>query len=90
MMYPLITFNDNTEITHSEILKDGTVEVYVETPDKHDGFHHLKCYIPGYKIAEVNGYTDSEVAKYMKEIRKMAHLIIRFARGGGFENAPII
>ena len=42
MMYPFMTLNDDTEITHFEI------------------------------------------------IRSAAHLIIRFARGGGFENAPNI
>lgn len=33
MMYPYATFNDDTEITHSEMLPDGRVKVYIETPD---------------------------------------------------------
>ena len=32
MMYPFMTLNDDTEITHSELRPDGTVKVYVETP----------------------------------------------------------
>ena len=28
-----MTLNDDTEITHSEMLPDGKVKVYIETPD---------------------------------------------------------
>ena len=34
MMYPFLTLNDNTEITHSEMKCDGRVKVYIETPDE--------------------------------------------------------
>ena len=87
MMYPLMTLNDNTEIVHSETLPDGRVKVYIETPDSKDDFHHMTIYLPDYKIEEVYRYTADEVEKYIKMIRKMAHLIIPFAAGGGFENA---
>ena len=40
MMYPFMTLNDDTEITHSEMKPDGRVKVYIETPDEKDGFHH--------------------------------------------------
>ena len=33
MMYPYMTLNDDTEITHSEMKSDGKVKVYIETPD---------------------------------------------------------
>ena len=39
-MYPYLTLNDDTEITHSEMKPDGRVKVYIETPDEKDGFHH--------------------------------------------------
>ena len=39
MMYPFMTLNDETEIVHSDMNADGTVKVYIETPDKKDGFH---------------------------------------------------
>ena len=38
MMYPFMTLNDDTEITHSEMRADGRVKVYIETPDEKDGF----------------------------------------------------
>ena len=90
MMYPFLTLNDDTEIVHSEILPDDSVRVYVETPDDKNGFHHMTVYLPDYRIDEVHNYTPKEVEKYLEIIRSMAHLIIRFARGGGFENAPNI
>ena len=34
MMYPFMTLNDDTEITHSEMKPDGRVKVYIETPDE--------------------------------------------------------
>lgn len=34
MMYPFLTLDDETEITHSDVLPDGTVKVYVEKPDE--------------------------------------------------------
>ena len=37
MMYPYMTLNDDTEITHSEMKPDGRVKVYFETPDDNGG-----------------------------------------------------
>ena len=44
MMYPYLTLNDDTEITHSEMKPDGRVKVYIETPDEKDGFHSAVCW----------------------------------------------
>ena len=38
-----MTLGDDTEISHSKMKSDGTVEVYIETPDEKDGFHSAKC-----------------------------------------------
>ena len=43
MMYPYMTLNDDTEITHSEMYPDGKVKVYIETPDETGGFHDAIC-----------------------------------------------
>ena len=53
MMYPFMTLNDDTEITHSEMYPDGTVKVYIETPVD-GGFHDATCWLPMYRW-EVNG-----------------------------------
>lgn len=87
MMYPFMTLEDTTEIVHSEYLPNDTLKVYVEKPDEKDCFHHMTCYLPDYKITEVQGFTQNEVQKYMDIIRSTAHLIIQFSKEGGFENA---
>lgn len=87
MMYPFMTLDDDTEITHSEYLPSHKVKVYVETPDERDCFHHMTCYLPDYSVEEVTGYSEDEVNRYMDTIRSTAHLIMEFSKTGGFENA---
>ena len=55
-MYPYMTLNDDTEITHSEMKENGQVKVYIETPDEKDGFHNVICWLPEYKWEKNNGY----------------------------------
>ena len=87
MMYPFMTLNDETEIVHSDMREDGTVKVYIETPDEKDGFHNMTCYLPTYKIENVNGYSEEQVENFMEIIKSTAHLLMEFAKEGGFENA---
>ena len=89
MKYPFLTLDDNTEIVHSEMFPDGNVQVYVEKPDEKDCFHNASCYIPGYEWRDINGFSDEEIAKYQEIIESTAHLILDFARKGGFENASV-
>ena len=90
MLYPLLTLNDDTEIVHSEMHDDGTVRVYIETPDEHVGFKHAECTIPGYIWSNVSYYSPAELSYYEKLIRKMAHLILDFSQKGGFGHAPAV
>jgi hypothetical protein len=86
MMYPYVTLDNDTEITHSEMLSDGRVKVYIETPDLKDGFHNAVCFLPEYAW-ENNGYSDEEM-KYFKEfVHNNAHLIMEFSKEGGILNA---
>ena len=87
MMYPFMTLDDDTEITHSEMRPDGTVKVYIEKPDAKDCFHHAACYLPGYVWSDVYGFTRKDVERYLEIIRSVAHLILEFAQEGGFEHA---
>ena len=75
MIYPFMTLEDDTEITHSEMLPNGEVKVYVETPDAHDCFHSMVCYLPSYRVEDVLGYSEDEVNKYLDFIKQAAHLI---------------
>ena len=83
MMYPFLTLNDDTEITHSEMQPDGTVKVYIETPDEKDGFHHAVCWLPQYRWEEIDGYSDAEMEYFKQLVRKNAHAIMEFSRDGG-------
>jgi hypothetical protein len=87
MMYPFMTLNDDTEITHSEAQPDGRVRVYIETPNAKDGFHSAVCWLPDYAWQDIRGYSESEMAYYRQLVRNNAHLILEFARDGGVLNA---
>ena len=76
MMYPYLTLNDDTEITHSEMLPDGRVKVYIETPDLKDVFHNACCYRPDYTWENIFGYSGTEIIYFEQLIRNNAHLII--------------
>ena len=87
MMYPLITMDDNSEIVHSEMQPNGKVKVYIEKPDEKDCFHHATCWLPGYQWEDIHGFTQNEVSEYQAVIESLSHLILRFAKEGGLENA---
>ena len=87
MMYPYMTLNDNTEITHSEMKSDGKVKVYIETPDERVCFRHATCWLPEYKWEDICAYSDAEMEYFKNLIRNNAHLIIEFSQEGGITNA---
>ncbi len=87
MMYPFMTLNDDTEITHSEMKEDARVKVYIETPDEKDGFHSAVCWLPEYRWESIQGYTEEEMDYYKKLVKNNAHLMIEFSQNGGILNA---
>lgn len=87
MMYPFMTLNDDTEITHSEMKPDGRVKVYIETPDEEDGFHNATCYLPDYTWEKISGYSDEEMDFFRRLVQNNAHLIMEFSQEGGILNA---
>ena len=87
MMYPYLTLNDDTEITHSEMKADGSVKVYIETPDDEGGFHSAVCWLPEHRWEDVRGYSPSEMTYFKKLVRNNAHLMIEFSKDGGVLNA---
>jgi len=86
MMYPFIQLNDNTEIVHSEILEGEQVKVYIEKPIE-GGFCSATCYLPSYEWSEIIGFSKTDIDNYQEILESTAHLIIRFAWDGGFDNA---
>ena len=74
-MYPFMQLEDNTEIVHSEILKDEKVKVYIEKPIE-GGFNSATCYLPKYKGDEIVGFSDNDIDKYQEILESTTHLII--------------
>ena len=67
-------------------MQNGRVKVYIETPDKTDGFHDATCWLPEYDW-ESHGYSDIEMAFFKDLIRDNAYLIMEFSQVGGILNA---
>lgn len=86
MMYPFLQLDDQTEIVHSDMMSDGSVKVYIEKPVD-GGFHSATCFLPRYEWKDIDGFTDADITRYQKIVESVAHLIIQFSQGGGFENA---
>ena len=72
MMYPFMTLNNDTEITHSEMNTDGKVKVYIETPDDNGGFSNATCWLPEYKWENIQGYSETEIAYFNQLLHKNA------------------
>ena len=87
MMYPFMTLSNDTEITHSEMKPDGSVKVYIETPDETGGFHSATCWLPEYRWETISGYSETEKAYFKQLLRNNAHLILEFSQEGGVLNA---
>lgn len=90
MMYPYLTFEDGTEVVHSDLIsEDGTdtVLVHFERPAEH-GFDSARCKLPDYQWTLWEGsFTETEIASFEAFIRNNAHLLYRFAREGGVKVA---
>ena len=87
MMYPFLTLDDQTEIVHSEMYEDGSVKVHMEKPAEKDCFHYATCYLPQYQWEDVFGFSEEEMNRLKEVVESTAHLILRYSKEGGFENA---
>ncbi|MCL2109704.1 MAG: hypothetical protein FWH20_10215 [Oscillospiraceae bacterium] len=85
MMYPYITLADETLITHSQLLGDGedkSVEVHFERPTE-GGFDMARCVLPTYTWIIREGYSDEEIAKFHRFLKRAAGSFYRYAAEGG-------
>ena len=89
MMYPFLTLDDSTEIVHSQTLENGNVKVYIEKPDKKDGFHHATCFLPEYRWTDIFGFSDTDIQEYQQIIESTVHLIMRFAARESLGNTTV-
>lgn len=89
MLYPFMTLEDKTEIVHSEAyMEDGKEKVRVEIEKPVEGgFCSAECVLPEYNWKNIQGFTEKEIAQLQDIVSSLAHVIIRLAREGGFDNA---
>ena len=87
MMYPYLTLDEDTEIVHSDMDENGSVKVYIEKADEHDGFHSAVCILPAYEWKEISGFSDEEISAFQHIIEKNAHMILELSQLGGIDNA---
>ena len=80
MMYPYMMLDDDTEIVHSELKEDGTVKVYIETPDAKGGFYNVSCILPDGKWIDVVGYSKSKLDYFKQLIRNNTQMIMKSAK----------
>ena len=65
---------------------DSTVKVYFEKP-VFGGFHSAECYLPSYEWKNIDGFSQNEINNLQEFLQSVAHIVIRLAREGGFDNA---
>ena len=83
MEYPFITLDNGTQISHSEMLADRSVLVYI----RKDAFHRAVLVLPAQEWREVTGFMADELAQFKRVILKMTPLILEFSQKGGFRGA---
>ena len=80
MMYPYLTFDDGTEVMHSDIVEDGDVEkvlVHFEGPTE-AGFDSIRCKLPSYTWTPWEGAHSSADIDFLEQfLRNNAHLIYK-------------
>lgn len=86
MLYPFIKLHDDTEITHSEMHEDKTVDVVVKKKDKRKGLLKAMCKLPDYKWDNVVGFNDKELDRFQKLVEANSKLIMEYSKKGGILN----
>ncbi|WP_165172895.1 hypothetical protein [Adlercreutzia sp. ZJ242] len=79
MMYNYIKLADDTQIAHSGILADQTVQISVERPVD-GGFDSATCFLPHCQWRSAEGFTAAELASLTEIVKNNAPLIYRLAR----------
>ena len=86
VMYPYMTFEDGTEVIHSDLIIDGDTEkviVHFERPTT-EGFDSARCELPSYSWTMWEGrFTDEEKRGFETFLSNNAHLLYRYAANGG-------
>ena len=88
-MYPYIKFEDETEVTFSQIImKDNieTIQVHFERATE-SGFDSARCELPSYKWIKNEGYSEKEIKEFEIFLENNVHLLFKYAKEGGIKIA---
>ena len=86
MMYSHIKLSDETEITHSQILKQNEIEVHFKRPNE-NGFDTALCSLPSYEWTINQGYSIDEIREFEFFMQNHAYLLYKYAESGGIRIA---
>ena len=92
MMYPYITLNDETLITHSHLKEENgfkIVDVHFERPID-GGFDSARCRLPFYEWIIRDGYSDEEINNFERFLKRAAHSFYKYAEMGGLDIAKVV
>lgn len=78
MMYPFMTLNDETEIVHSEMKRDGRVKVYIENRKKKTVSITRRAGLD-YTWEDVAGFDAADISRYREVIVSCADKIMSTA-----------
>lgn len=82
MMWEYVRFEDDTQVSYSEVRDDNTVLVVVERP-RDWGFDTAECLLPAYNWLRLDGFSEKEASDLDAFVRNNSSLIMRFAYEGG-------
>lgn len=81
MIYPIISYEDGTEVTASKIDDDGQVRLYIEKFDiKSDMFINAELLIPNARVISSNGYSDEELNGFIEKYNAIQDDIIDYVK----------
>jgi len=81
-----MTIGEDLEVTHSKWNGEFTL-VRFEKPDAIYCFKTLDCTIPYYRVSNIVGFTEDEVAWLVQFCRNNAGSLITYSKCGGIANA---
>ena len=90
VMHPYLTFDDGTEVVHSDLIHEGGVDkvlVHFERPTE-NGFDSIRCELPSYTWTPWEGsFSKDEVAFFDEFVHANAALLYKYAASGGVKVA---
>ena len=79
MFYNYAELEDGTQLTFSNVLDGGKVQVSIERPVEL-GFASAMCTLPSFEWTAIEGFDESDMTRLDSFIHNNAQLILRLAR----------